>query len=106
MNHPLTNAEATELIYQYNLGRVGINEIRRRIGVTNTADDKVLGYDENTLFKIFDALKAAGLSTVQTRDCITDMQNRGIYFREMIERDKIERVMGPVAIRLLREGKF
>lgn len=39
--------------------------------------------DENTLFKVYDALREeGGLTEKQTRSCISAMQNRGILFRE------------------------
>jgi hypothetical protein len=44
-----------------------------------------LSYTENTLFKVYDALRAAGLDESSARDCISEMQNAGIYFRERIE---------------------
>jgi hypothetical protein len=39
-------------------------------------------FDENTLFKVYDSLRAAGLEEQQARDAITDMHNKGILFRE------------------------
>jgi hypothetical protein len=42
---------------------------------------------EGTLFKVYDALRRAGLSEQQVTDAITDMQNHGIYFREAAPRD-------------------
>jgi hypothetical protein len=40
------------------------------------------GYDENTLFKVYDSLRAAGLDEQKARETISDMQNKGILFRE------------------------
>lgn len=40
-------------------------------------------YDEDTLFKVYDALREdGGLTEKQTRACINAMRNRGILFRE------------------------
>lgn len=39
-------------------------------------------FDENTLFKVYDSLRAAGLDEQAARDAISDMQNKGILFRE------------------------
>lgn len=41
-------------------------------------------FDENTLFKVYDALRAAGLTEKQSRGCISEMQNAGILFRERV----------------------
>lgn len=41
-----------------------------------------LTHDENTLRKVYDALRRAGLSEQAATDAISDMQNQGIYFRE------------------------
>lgn len=37
---------------------------------------------QGTIFKVYDALKAAGLAQQQALDAINLMQNAGIYFRE------------------------
>ena len=39
-------------------------------------------FTENTLFKVYDALRASGLDEQKARDAITEMQNNGILFRE------------------------
>lgn len=41
-----------------------------------------LYYDENTMFKVYDALKEAGLDEKKALETISDMQNKGIVFRE------------------------
>lgn len=41
-------------------------------------------YTENTLFKVYDVLRAAGLDETQSRDAISEMQNQGILFRERV----------------------
>lgn len=38
---------------------------------------------EETLFKVAETLKNYGLDEQQVIDCISDMQNKGIYFREL-----------------------
>jgi hypothetical protein len=44
---------------------------------------EVVTYDENTLFKVYDSLRiVGGISEELARDTITDMQNKGILFRE------------------------
>jgi hypothetical protein len=49
-------------------------------------DREPLTYNENTLFKVKQALEeAAGLNGQQVIDCIALMQNAGIYFREKAE---------------------
>jgi hypothetical protein len=44
-----------------------------------------LTHTEDTLRKVFDALRRAGLSERQAIDTISDMQNQGIYFRENLK---------------------
>lgn len=44
-----------------------------------------LTYSEGTLFKVYEALKEAGLTQQQAIDAINKMQNFGIYFREAKE---------------------
>jgi hypothetical protein len=44
--------------------------------------DETLTYDDTTLFKVYDGLAAAGLSAEQVTDAVSQMQNRGILFRE------------------------
>ena len=39
-------------------------------------------FTEETMFKVYDSLRAAGLTEEKTRETITDMQNKGILFRE------------------------
>lgn len=41
-------------------------------------------YTENTLFKVYDVLRAAGLGESQAREAINEMQNQGILFRERV----------------------
>lgn len=42
-------------------------------------------YTEDTLFKVYDALREdAGLTEKQTRACIDAMRKRGILFREVV----------------------
>jgi hypothetical protein len=41
-------------------------------------------FDENTLFKVYDSLRDAGLDEQKARDAISDMQNKGILFRERV----------------------
>lgn len=42
---------------------------------------------EDTLRKVFDALRRVGLTEQQAIDTISDMQNQGIYFRENLKTD-------------------
>lgn len=43
-------------------------------------------YDEDTLFKVYDALREdGGLTEKQTRACINAMRARGILFREKVQ---------------------
>lgn len=39
-------------------------------------------HDENTMQKVYDALKAAGIKKQRRLDAVAQMQNAGIYFRE------------------------
>lgn len=39
-------------------------------------------YDEQTLRKVYDALKVAGVEGQQATDAVFQMQNLGILFRE------------------------
>lgn len=41
-----------------------------------------LTHNEGTMRKVYDALERAGLTYQQSIDCISDMQNNGLYFRE------------------------
>lgn len=41
-----------------------------------------LSHNEGTLRKVYNALQRAGLTYQQSMDCINDMQNNNIYFRE------------------------
>lgn len=45
-------------------------------------DDEVLYYDEETLVKVRLALGKAGCGANRITDCITELQNSGILFRE------------------------
>ncbi len=38
---------------------------------------------EDTLRKVYDTLRGCGLTEQQAIDCISDMQNKGLYFREI-----------------------
>jgi hypothetical protein len=42
------------------------------------------GFDENTMFKVYDSLREAGLNEQDARDCINEMQKKGILFRESL----------------------
>lgn len=41
-------------------------------------------YDEDTLFKVRDALREVLLEETLVMDCINEMQGRGILFRESV----------------------
>lgn len=43
-------------------------------------------FTEATLFKVYKALRATGLTEQQAEDAINEMQNAGILFRERPER--------------------
>lgn len=45
-------------------------------------DDNITHHDENTLQKVYQALLDAGIYGQQAVDAVSNMQNRGIYFRE------------------------
>lgn len=47
-----------------------------------TPDKEDVWFDEYTLFKVYKALEAANVDTYQIKDCIIQMQNAGILFRE------------------------
>jgi hypothetical protein len=51
---------------------------------TFSRDDFPIGFNEETLFKVYDALRAMELDEQIARECIREMQNRGILFRELI----------------------
>lgn len=44
-----------------------------------------LSATQETMYKVYDALKEAGLTQQQAFDAINQMQNAGIYFREAKE---------------------
>lgn len=46
------------------------------------ASEDDVTFTENTLYKVYDALRGSGLSEDQSRDAISNMQNAGILFRE------------------------
>lgn len=46
-------------------------------------------FSENTLFKVYDALKAVGIEGQAATDVINQMGNRGILFRERIEDNEL-----------------
>lgn len=50
-------------------------------------DDMPVYYDENTLRKVYDALKVAGIEGQQAQDAVFQMQNLGILFRERWNQD-------------------
>ncbi len=39
-------------------------------------------HDENTMVKVLDSLREAGLSDLEAHDCVRIMQNKGLLFRE------------------------
>lgn len=45
-------------------------------------DDFEMFYNDQTLFKVAEGLRAAHLDEQQITDAIYQMQNRGIFFRE------------------------
>lgn len=47
---------------------------------------ETLTYDEDTLFKVYDALREVGLNQQQVTDAVSLMQNAGILFRERATR--------------------
>lgn len=49
---------------------------------TTAISNKHETFDENTLNKVYDGIKAAGMTENQARDIVTYLQNRGILFRE------------------------
>lgn len=42
-------------------------------------------YDDNTVFKVYDALRKAGLTEKIARNCINEIQNAGVLLRERCE---------------------
>lgn len=44
-------------------------------------------FDDQTLFKVHEALSKIGLGALQVREAITEMQNAGIIFRELSKDD-------------------
>jgi len=79
-----------------------VNLINDRAGKEHTAEGQVLStmaeclelYErsrprliatEDTLFKVYDSLIKAGLDDRAAMGALHDMQNRGIYFRELAE---------------------
>lgn len=57
------------------------------------------GFDENTMFKVLDSLREAGLNEQNARDCINEMLNKGILFRERLpEPDKDSFITVPRSI--------
>lgn len=79
-----------------------VDLINERAGKEHTAEGQVLSamaeclelYEksrprlvatEDTLFKVWDALMSAGLDDRAAMGALHDMQNRGIYFRELAE---------------------
>lgn len=59
----------------------------------NMIENNKEGFTENTLFKVYDSLRAAGLTEEQSREAINDMQNKGILFRERMDSAKAKPVL-------------
>lgn len=62
---------------RHNTGRAG--SVPRPQTVVNPPK---LSYDEETLHKVYQALRGRGLSETTVDDCVNAMQNEGILFRE------------------------
>lgn len=61
-------------------------------------------FTENTLFKVYDVLRKAGLGEIEAREAIAEMQNEGILFRELIPRViKTQITRGPGSINYKRD---
>lgn len=44
-------------------------------------------HNDNTMLKVYNSLRRAGLSDQQVNDAVNQMQNDGILFREMTDGD-------------------
>jgi len=44
--------------------------------------EQKLTHTDDTMQKVYQSLRAIGLTDTQIIDAVTEMQNRGIYFRE------------------------
>lgn len=52
--------------------------------VDETQEFNGVGYDEGTLRKVYEAVRAAGLGHQEVTDAISSLQNVGILFRERL----------------------
>lgn len=82
----------------WRVGKMGLlissdsEEIASRIAANNPHlifffaefDTRELTHDENTLIKVYQAMRDAGSSETQARDALINMQNNGLYFREAV----------------------
>lgn len=46
------------------------------------------GYNDWTMFKVYDAIREVGHSHTQAVELINEMQNKGILFREVLDTDE------------------
>lgn len=47
-------------------------------------DTRELSHDENTLIKVYQAMRDAGVDESQASSAMHNMQNEGLYFREAV----------------------
>jgi len=67
------------------------SEIRQLRTEVERLQAAVLYHDQDTMWKVHEALRRAGLTGTQAINVVNDMQNQGILFREAPR----ERVTGP-----------
>lgn len=61
-------------------------------------------HDDNTLTKVANALRTAGLTDMQMRDCVREMLNAGILFRELAKDDTPKKATTSVVHFVLLDG--
>jgi hypothetical protein len=50
-------------------------------------DTRELTHDENTLIKVYEAMRNAGIDKVSATAAMHNMQNEGLYFREAVHEE-------------------
>ena len=45
-------------------------------------DTRAIAHDENTIIKVYQAMRSAGISEEQAKNAMFNMQRDGLYFRE------------------------
>lgn len=61
----------------------GAGQLTRPLPVGANMAEQNLTHTDETMQKVYQSLRIVGLTDIQIIDAVTEMQNRGIYFREV-----------------------